>query len=196
MHVFLPTFYSDNREMNSIQACLCLFKLLLQFHEPKLQLFLDQHNISPVMYAYNWFITMFASKLELDPLYRLWKKLVRERDILMIFYLSVALVAHHKTQILTKTNTAELPTLMTSLTMVDGETVDLIFEKAKKIKDETPYSFMYLILNEGVLKKTVNAMKLQRLVTRLETLPALPMSPKELLFYCYPGKINCSNPFC
>ena len=37
---------------------------------------------------------------------------------------------------------------------------------------------------------------MQKVVDRFETLPTLPMSPKEVLFYCFPNKVICSNPFC
>ena len=78
------------------------------------------------MYAYSWFITLFASKLELDPLYRLWNKTIKEADILMVFYLSVAILVHNSKRIF-ETSGADLPSFITSLTMESAGEVDQVF---------------------------------------------------------------------
>ena len=39
-------------------------------------------------------------------------------------------------------------------------------------------------------------MKMLKTVDWFESLPTLPVSPKEVLFYSYPNKVVCSNPFC
>ena len=154
MYVFLPTFYLDS-EFHSIQACLCMFKLLLQFHEPTVANYLEEHNITADIYAYNWFLTYFSSKLALDPLYRLWEKIIRERDVFMIFYISVAILIRNK-ELIYATDKFELPSLMAGLTMnTDPEKgedeVEAVFKIAQAVKAQTPHSFTYIIIMEQIL---------------------------------------------
>jgi hypothetical protein len=79
MHIFLPTFYSDS-EFLSLQCSLGLFELLLKYHDPEVALFLRNCKISSDIYAFNWFITLFASKLPLDLVYILWDFIIQEGD--------------------------------------------------------------------------------------------------------------------
>ena len=46
------------------------------------------------------------------------------------------------------------------------------------------------------MSKDYNPYQMKGLVERLENFPALPLSPKEVLFYCFPNKVKCSNPVC
>ena len=85
---------------------------------------------------------------------------------------------------------------MTELTMNSEAEVIQVFNAAKVIKDSVPHSFTYLMIREGILSRNYNKWWMEEVVRRLEMFPTLPLSPKEMLFYCYPGKIQCSNPMC
>ena len=64
------------------------------------------------------------------------------------------------------------------------------------MRKTTPHSFQYFIINERIFSPIVNSNELETLLLRIEKLPALPLTMSELLFYCFPGKIQCCNPFC
>lgn len=79
MHIFIPTFYNDE-DFLSLQCSLGLFSLLLKYHDPEIALYLKRCKITSDIYAFNWFITLFASKLPLDLTYTLWDFIIQEGD--------------------------------------------------------------------------------------------------------------------
>lgn len=85
---------------------------------------------------------------------------------------------------------------MTNIPTECQDDLESILDLANKIKNNTPYSFSYLIIHEKILSKNYNQFKMKQVVERFENFPALPLSPKEVLFYCFPNKVKCSNPLC
>ncbi len=85
-----------------------MYKLLLKYHDPQLSNYLETNNITPEMYAFNWFITLYASKMSMELVYKLWIEIINDRDTLNFFNLAVALVLQNKSKIL-KTEKFELP---------------------------------------------------------------------------------------
>lgn len=77
VYSFIPNFYLDT-DFHSIQASLQLFKLLLKYHEPMLANYLEICNITPDIFAYNWFLTFFSQCLTFDSLYVFWDLLIKE----------------------------------------------------------------------------------------------------------------------
>ena len=132
MHVFLPTFYSDP-DFLSLQWSLGLFELLLKYHDPVVAIYLRNCKISSDIYAYNWLITLFASKLPLDLTYTLWDFIIQEGDWMMIFYLSAAFVIYHRQQIFSAEE-YNLPQTMTNLTLKSKEEVYDIFVRAIELR--------------------------------------------------------------
>lgn len=99
MHIFLPTFYNDV-DFLSLQWSLGLFELLLKYHDPEVALYLQRWKVSCDIYAFNWFMTLFASKLPLHLSYLLWDFIIQEGDWMMIFYISIAFFIFHRQEIL------------------------------------------------------------------------------------------------
>lgn len=132
MHAFLPTFYNDS-DFLSLQCSLGLFELLLKYHDPEVALFLRNFKISSDIYAFNWFITLFASKLPLDLVYSLWDFIIQEGDWMIIFYISTAFVMYHRQEILTSEEYI-LPQTMTNLTLKSKEEVFNIFVRALELR--------------------------------------------------------------
>lgn len=89
-----------------------------------------------------------------------------------------------------------LPQTMTSLTLKKKEDVYEVFARAIELRTTTPHSFQYFIINEKIFSPITDSKELEALLLRIEKLPALPLTMSELLFYCFPGKIQCCNPFC
>lgn len=79
VNLYMPTFFID-KEFNSVQCCMQMLNLLLRFHSPKLANHLEEHDIIPEMYAYNWLITYLVNKKE--PMFSmyLWNKFIKEGD--------------------------------------------------------------------------------------------------------------------
>ncbi|EGR27645.1 TBC domain protein, partial [Ichthyophthirius multifiliis] len=61
LELFL-TFYCKNEDIdfNSLQCFFSAFTLLLKYHDPNLHNILSKNDIVPEIYAYPWFITLFA----------------------------------------------------------------------------------------------------------------------------------------
>ena len=115
MHLFLPTFYNDT-DFLSLQWSLGVFSLLLKYHDPEVALYLRRWKISCDIYAFNWFITLFASKLPLEVEYKLLDFYIQESDYLMIFYVATAFVLFHRKEIL-MSEEFMLPQTMANLTL-------------------------------------------------------------------------------
>jgi len=193
MHIFFPTFYNDT-EFLSLQCSLGLFGLLLKYHDPEVALYLRRYKVTCDIYAFNWFITLFASKLPLDLALILWDLIIQEGDWMMIFYVSTAFVMYHRQEIL-KAEEYILPQTMTNLTLKSKEDVYEVFILAIELRKSTPHSFQYFIINERIFSPLIDSEELESLLLRIEKLPALPLTMSELLFYCFPGNIQCCNPF-
>lgn len=114
MHVFLPSFYCDP-DFLAVQACLCMYKLLLKYHDPQIAIYLEENNITPEIYAFNWFITLFSSKMPIDLVYKLWIQMIQAWDMLAFFNIAVALVLFNKDKI-RWVDKFELPIFMANLT--------------------------------------------------------------------------------
>ncbi|CAM9324613.1 unnamed protein product, partial [Choristocarpus tenellus] len=69
---FLPYAFNKDEEFLSLQICFRLFRLLLLYHHPRLCRFLDQYQLQPELYATPWFLTLFASSLDLPRLFEIW----------------------------------------------------------------------------------------------------------------------------
>ena len=113
----------------------------------------------------------------------------------MIFYIALAFIEHHRQEILMAEEYI-LPQTMAHLTLKRKEDVYEVFVKAIELRKSTPLSFQYFIINERIFSPLIDSDELEALLLRIERLPALPLTMSELLFYCFPGKIQCCNPFC
>jgi hypothetical protein len=95
MHISTPCRRSFN-----------LFRLLLQYHDPKLCQFLDQYSLRPETYATPWvpplplppllirkFITLFARSTDPPVLYRIWDLFFASNDPFEIYFVGLALLS-------------------------------------------------------------------------------------------------------
>ncbi|BHF67406.1 hypothetical protein SprV_0301043200 [Sparganum proliferum] len=64
-------FVASCGAVGSARACNA-FRLLLQYHEPRLCNFLDSHKLAPECYARLWFESLFANCLQEETLLALW----------------------------------------------------------------------------------------------------------------------------
>lgn len=74
---FLSAAYSaDDGEFVALQCSLQFVRLLLLFHEPQLARVLDQHGVTPELFATPWLVTLFARGLPLEVVFEIWDTLL------------------------------------------------------------------------------------------------------------------------
>ena len=186
---FAQNYYYE-KTIFSLKSSLSLLTLLLKYHKPQIFNLLDKLMIDPTMYATNWLLTIFSSRLELDLTYYFWNILIGIDDQLFLHYFIVALLIFNEDKIL-KEEKLNIPILMTKLTINNVDEMGKILKIAIKLRDETPYSFRLLAnkleifkYHSDNIKKCFEKYKPQSLVT-------MPIFPSEIFFICYNGIIKC-----
>ena len=191
---FAQNYYYE-KTIFSLKSSLSLLTLLLKYHKPQIFNLLDKLMIDPTMYATNWLLTIFSSRLELDLTYYFWNILIGIDDQLFVHYFIVALLIFNEDKIL-KEEKLNIPILMTKLTINNVDEMGKILKIAIKLRDETPYSFRLLANKLEIFKyhsdnieKCFEKYKPQSLVT-------MPIFPSEIFYICYNGIIKCPDDLC
>ena len=111
----INNIFNDN-EFGALQTLFALFRLLLQYHDPELSLYLDLHTIGPELYASSWFITLFANRLKPDLLFILWDLLLidSDKDPNLYIFFCLALIIYNRDQLLTCDEIA-LPSILSKM---------------------------------------------------------------------------------
>ena len=95
----LPNMFRDG--FHSLQYLLRCLGLLLQFHDPELAKFLEQHDIGqPALYATSWILTAFSHDLPMPTLLALWDTYILEESPLLHLFVSLAWLLHFRQQFL------------------------------------------------------------------------------------------------
>ena len=135
-----------------MQSSLGLFLILLKYHEPSVYNRLDITEIMPEMYATNSILTLMIGKLNIDLVYEYLEKLIKCQDPLIIHFILVSLFIYQREMII-NCDKSYLATLMTTLTITSSEELNIIFDLALKLREQTPYSYRILVNKIGFLKK-------------------------------------------
>ena len=97
------------------------------------------------MYAIPWIITYFSTKFDSPELVlELWNKVAEQPsgiDVAYIFFFAVALLIDGEQTIL-DAEYASLPVVMASLRVREQRDLNRLFERARKLIDNTPFSFV------------------------------------------------------
>ncbi|XP_018647065.1 hypothetical protein Smp_176370 [Schistosoma mansoni] len=86
--------------VNIDQCVSIVFRLLLQYHEPKLCSFLDSLKISPESYFIPWMSSLFADFISEDVIPSLWDLYFLKSDPLLVFYIGLLLIVNAKSVLL------------------------------------------------------------------------------------------------
>lgn len=78
-----------------------LFRLLLLYHDPELCGFLDTKRVSPDLYAYNWFSTLFASHCDLKVILNMWDVYLQLGNQFLVFFMALVILVNARDQLLT-----------------------------------------------------------------------------------------------
>ncbi|KAA0156397.1 hypothetical protein FNF29_01189 [Cafeteria roenbergensis] len=73
---FLPAAYGADDDFVGLQCSLEYVRLLLVFHDPELARILQQHSVTPELFATPWLFTLLARGHSLPVVYSLWDSLV------------------------------------------------------------------------------------------------------------------------
>ncbi|CEG40007.1 tbc1 domain family member related [Plasmopara halstedii] len=136
---FLPHMFID-KEFQSLQCSLQLFRLLMLYHDPELCHYLDQHDMTPELYVTPWFMTLFARSLPPETVFYLWDFFLLEKDPYVPHFVAYALVKAHRKKIF-QADIAMLPQVLSSLTFSSCEELEQICADALLISELTPKSF-------------------------------------------------------
>ena len=191
---FVQNYYYE-KKIFSLKSSLSLLTLLLKYHKPEIYNLLDKLMIDPIVYATNWLLTMFSSRLDLDLTYYLWNFLIGIDDQLFMHYFIIALLIYNEDKIL-KEEKLNIPILITKLTINSVKEMGNILKIALRLREETPYSFRLLANKLEIFKyhsddieKCYEKYKPQFLVT-------MPIFPSEIFYICYNDIIKCPDDLC
>eukprot|EP00921_Rhytidocystis_pertsovi_P020481 GHVQ01032678.1.p1 GENE.GHVQ01032678.1~~GHVQ01032678.1.p1 ORF type:complete len:1152 (+),score=133.43 GHVQ01032678.1:261-3716(+) len=175
---YLPFMFQDE-EFISLQYTFHLFNHLMLYHDPTLACFLADSKATPELYVTPWFLTLFASKTNIDLLLCIWDYYISQDDPYFYCFLSLALLLYHRDNLF-DVEVSHLPETLSRLHFSDLGQFQEVWSLAKQLKAETPISFAHRMADSRGNKTIVNQ-KLQV----LETDQAFMLLPTEVLRHSY-----------
>lgn len=99
--IFISFYHRFIATGTNIDQYLCsIFRLLLQYHEPKLSIYLDSMNLGPETYLSTWLSSVFADVVSNDVLFSLWDIYILKSDPFFGFLIALVLVINAKSSLL------------------------------------------------------------------------------------------------
>jgi hypothetical protein len=89
---------------SSLEATFQVFHQLLMYHEPLLCSALDGKMILPAVYGEKWFITLFASCLNISLLLAFWEFCLQEQNPTLPYFFGLVYMSKIKEKVLNKKN--------------------------------------------------------------------------------------------
>ena len=190
-HLFLFNYY-DDKTIFSLRNSLSLLQLLLKYHSPDIYNAFEKSMLFPEVYGTSWILTAFSYKLNLNKLFYLWNKLILENDQLMIHYFFAALLIYKKNSYI-NLDDYSLPFALTKINIGSEKEIDIIYNNALNMRNQTPYSFRYFAFQLDILKHKSNHHKIKYDYYHPDILISLPIFPAEICFICYKNIIKCPD---
>ena len=191
---FLPNYFYE-KDLYSLKSSLSLFLILLRYHEPSVYNRLDVTEIRPEAYATSSITTLMTGKLKLNLVYELMEKIIKCQDPLIIHFILVALFIHQREMII-NCDKFHVATLMTTLTMTSIEELNIVFNLALKLREQTPYSYRLLVNKIGFLKKNNKDIQKNYEIYQPQSIPAMPIFPTEIFNITIRNIVDCIDPEC
>ena len=191
---FLPNYFYE-KEFYALKSSLGLFVILLKYHEPSVFNRLDKMEILPEMYATNWLMTLMSGKVKLDLLFVLWDYIIDYDDPLFMHFILVSFLKS-KRELIINCDKSLLPPLISNLTIFTKEELKEIIDKADEMRKNTPYSFRILANKLGFLIPKFEKLKEKYELYKPQSIPAMPILPKEIFYLTYETIIQCPDPDC
>ena len=192
---FLPNYFYE-KDIYSLKCSLSLFTILLRYHEPSVYNRLDSLDIVPEVYATNPLSTLMLGKLKIDLVYELWERIIKTQDVLISHFLLVSLLIYYREMII-NCEKSYLATLITALTITSIEELDIIFNKALQLREQTPFSYRILVNKIGFLKRDNKDIREAYEFYQPESIPAMPIFPIEIIsITSKTACVDCVDPEC
>ncbi|CXJ24010.1 conserved Plasmodium protein, unknown function [Plasmodium berghei] len=138
---FLKEFYYDD-EFFFLQISFYLFKILIKYHDPVLSEILENNKMNPEIYAASWFLTLFASKSNLEILNSIYLIFLLERNPFFFFFFSLALLILHR-NVFICVDSSNLPELLSKINIFDKIFLKKVWSLGKYLEKNTPVSFTH-----------------------------------------------------
>ena len=139
---FFPNYFYE-KGVFSLKSALALYQILLKYHEPKIFNLLELADIKPELYVINWIINYQSAKFDLNLFFYFWDfwdKMISINDNLFILFFIVALIQYHKDTLI-NIDQNYLNYIIGNLPIKSTNDIDMIFNKALELRNNTPYSF-------------------------------------------------------
>jgi len=139
---FLPCiFLSDDSQILTLRSQLNLVSQLIQYHDPAFAQFLDRLQMHPEVYATNWAVTAFASKLPVAVTILVWDHLIEAGNPMLLHFFLSAFLIHHREEVL-EASDSEVPETLTQLAITTQEEVETVWHLAIILHARSPLSYL------------------------------------------------------
>jgi hypothetical protein len=135
------------------------------------------------------------SKTRLDVLIKLWDLLITENDELFLHFFVIAFLQFNKGD-LVSTDYSQIPSLLSQLYLKNESEVGIIFNMAKTVRANTPYSIRLFVRRLEIFKP--GSLKLKDLFYKYEPeqFLSMPILPSEVFNIAYGNLISCPDNRC
>lgn len=110
-------------------------------------------------------------------------------------YFIISFLEYHLEEIVSA-DYSQIPSIISQLTLKSREMIDKVFEKAKKIRSVTPYSFRLFFSQLDIFKPFSRRHKELFERYQPENLLCLPILPSEIFFIAYNKIVSCPDKNC
>uniref|UniRef100_A0A915ID69 Rab-GAP TBC domain-containing protein n=1 Tax=Romanomermis culicivorax TaxID=13658 RepID=A0A915ID69_ROMCU len=121
-----------------------LFRLLLLYHDPVLCSVLDTKQITPDLYAKQWFNSLFAATCDLEIALKIWDVYLQQADPFLLFFMALVVLINARDQILENKDKLREDTVKfvrSLLYSLSAEDINDFCQLAMHYSSKTPQSF-------------------------------------------------------
>jgi len=130
------------KEKSSLEYTYKLFHSLLMYHEPFVCNFLDANMLSPQDYSHEWFVCLFATRINISILLAFWETCLQENNFTLPYFVGLVVIARQKEKILSKRN---LEGGAFDFSIDELEEMDSVYQEAINLQYQTPRTFITII---------------------------------------------------
>ena len=171
------------KEDSSVPLTYKVFHQLLMYHEPLLCSALDGKMITPQIYAYKWFKTLFASSLNISLLLAFWEFCLQEQNPTLPYFFALVYLSKNKEKILNKRNLSMNDLEVFQFYICELESLDELCQEALALQHQTPKSYVEMMETIITERKFPEAETLDLIDSvALTILPSEVQMPKPGLF--------------
>jgi hypothetical protein len=131
----------------------------------------------------------------LNILYKLWDLLINEDDELFLHFFVVAFLQYNKNELI-NTDYSQIPSILSQLYLRSEEEVINIFNNAKVIRSNTPYTIRLFVRRLEIFKPGSTKLKDLFYKYEPETFLSMPILPSEVFNIAYSNIISCPDNRC